>query len=225
MGYKDILKNHKQVWNSEEAKYSEEGDTLKIAGHPVMEKWETPYMKAIADIAASNGGEVLEVGFGMGISAGFIQKNAITRHTIIEANSGVFKKLEAFARKSTHAVRPIKGLWQDSIKLLEKNSFDGILYDTYPLSGEDLHIHHFNFLQKGYELLKKGGILSYCNLTSWGNLVEKYSSMDEFFTKTQIPHLEKIGFSSIDYKIIEVHPTKECEYYSSNLIVAPILRK
>ena len=45
--------------------------------HFVMMDWEHNIMKAHADYACSNGGDILEIGFGMGISANYIQQNNI----------------------------------------------------------------------------------------------------------------------------------------------------
>jgi guanidinoacetate N-methyltransferase len=42
-----------------------DGLTLSIMNHSAMEAWEDDYMEALAEIATSNGGRVLEIGFGM----------------------------------------------------------------------------------------------------------------------------------------------------------------
>ena len=45
--------------------------------HIVMHEWETDMMKRHAEIVCENGGDILEIGFGMGISSDFIQKQDI----------------------------------------------------------------------------------------------------------------------------------------------------
>ena len=50
----------------------------------VMMNWEDEIMSASAAYVTENGGDILEIGFGMGISAGYIQSHSISSHTIIE---------------------------------------------------------------------------------------------------------------------------------------------
>jgi len=61
----------------------------------VMMDWEDSIMKASADYVCSNGGDILEIGFGMGISAGHIQANSISSHTIVENHPQVIEKAQA----------------------------------------------------------------------------------------------------------------------------------
>ncbi|MBP0019669.1 MAG: class I SAM-dependent methyltransferase [Cyanobacteria bacterium SBLK] len=215
----------KADWNNASAEYSEEDEKLTILGHPVMERWETPYMKELAAIATSNRGRVLEVGFGMGISASFVQSFPILEHTIIEANEGVFQRLLEFQKTATQKVTPLLGMWEEVVPTLPDGSFDGILYDTYPIAEEDLHTHQFRFLKHAYRLLKPDGIITYCNLTSWGNLKSQYPDDRKLFEQTQIPYLQKAQFSRFDMKIVRVDPPSDCQYYKFKTILAPIIQK
>lgn len=203
--------NDVHTWQEEPAFYTE--DTLVIQGHPVMESWERDYMKVLADIATSNGGTVLEVGFGMGISAEFIQANPISEHIVIEANNDVFKRLNTFAKSSIQPVRPLHGFWQEVTMQLPDNSLDGILFDTYPLTEEEIHQNHFTFFEEAFRLLRPGGILTY------------YSDEIDNFSPNHLAKLREAGFTEIAQELCQVTPPADCQYWKSNTILAPIIRK
>ena len=46
---------------------------LDEKGYEIMMDWETNLMQEHAKVATENGGDILEIGFGMGICANFIQ--------------------------------------------------------------------------------------------------------------------------------------------------------
>jgi hypothetical protein len=68
-----VLPSHPSDWKEAPAKISY--DRLEILNRSVMERWEEPLMRELAKIATSKGGTILELGFGLGISAGYIQKD------------------------------------------------------------------------------------------------------------------------------------------------------
>ena len=86
-------------------------------------------------------------------------------------------------------------LWQNTIANIDDDSVDGILYDTYPLNKEEQHIHQFEFLKQARRILKPGGIMTYCNLTSTGVLKHDYDSWEQLFEETQKRHLINAGYT------------------------------
>ncbi len=204
----------KENWIKSPAQFTPH--TLRVAGHPVMESWEQGYMDALADIATKNGGTVLEVGYGMGISASAIQNlGRVSSHFIIEAHPGVARKfIEDFAdRANAQQIHLITGFWEDVTGAMADNSFDGILFDTYPLSEEEIHSNHFWFFKEAHRLLKPGGVLTY------------YSDEALGFSKKHMAKLQEAGFSDISGKVCEVAPPKDCEYWTEPTLLAPIIRK
>src|SRR5262249_11564048 len=67
-------------------------DELVIAGQEVMQAWERPLMAELARIVSHSHGDVLEIGFGMGISATLIQQHGVRSYAVVECNPDVLTK-------------------------------------------------------------------------------------------------------------------------------------
>lgn len=63
----------------------------------IMHEWESELMKKHAEFVCERGGNILEIGFGMGISAGFIQDENPVSHTIIELHPQIAEKAREWA--------------------------------------------------------------------------------------------------------------------------------
>ena len=185
-------------------------------GDPHDQQAEDQGLDSAHSPASSNGGVVLELGFGLGISAGAIQQYPIEKHIIVEANKDVFGRLEAFAAKAEHPVTPLFGLWEEIMPTLAEESIDGILFDIYITSFEDADqftYAHFPFLEHAYRVLRKGGIFTY------------FSSEIDEYSPIHLKALQDTGFSSIEKKICPMSPPADCLYWKSDTIVAPIIKK
>ena len=73
------------------------------------------------------------------------------------SESGGYEGLEAFAASAVYRVEPVLGFWQDVLPNFADASFDGILFDTYPLEAGEIHQNHYSFFVHARRLLKPGG--------------------------------------------------------------------
>jgi len=233
--------DHSEGWKGSDENVVLSKDTLRIDDQPVMESWEKPYMEKLADLAAEGGGDILEIGFGLGLSGKHVQthKNVLT-HTIIEANDKVFESLQEFAKAEEAAGRPKvvpeKGLWVDALERLKASGsrYDAILYDPYPQNESEQHLHQFLFMNAAKDLLKPGGRFVYCNLTSIGKLKESYETWEELWTKSQVPYLtvklcgfdpKKTTYSLFDFSEQDKQNRGHCEYYMHDQALCPVCIK
>ena len=72
--------------------FSDDKITISGSNIQVMMDWEHPIMSASAAYVTEGGGDILEVGFGMGISAGYMHSHSISSHTIIENHPQIIPK-------------------------------------------------------------------------------------------------------------------------------------
>ncbi|NAS30804.1 methyltransferase [Flavobacteriaceae bacterium R38] len=133
----------------------------------IMEDWQIPVMEVMAKVITERGGDILEIGFGRGVSADMIQKHPIDSHTIIECNDAVVNDFHQWKNKYPNSnIEIVHSLWQDTIEDL--GQFDGIFFHTYPLN-EDEYMQYVNgsitfaqhFFAHAAAHLKPGGSFTY----------------------------------------------------------------
>ena len=145
---RELSATAKHRWSNLPATYDEH--SLTISQYPVMADWERPYMERLAAIAASNGGTVLELGYGMGISASALQLHDIDSHIVIECHPDVIAQCVVMHRAAltSGSMHLMTGYWQDVTHLLADASIDGILFDTFPVSHEEMIGTHCSSLKR-----------------------------------------------------------------------------
>tara|TARA_Y100000034_G_scaffold17974_1_gene19824 strand:+ start:202 stop:759 length:558 start_codon:yes stop_codon:yes gene_type:complete len=162
----------------------------------IMMDWEHPLMRRHAEITCQNGGDILEIGFGMGISAQYIQEQDIDSHTIIEIHPEIAKNAREWA-KDKENVKIIESDWYDVTDDLK--TYDGIFYDA------ELDFHKDEFYNLVKKILKDGGIYTFFNAHNMG-------------MKNQYNIKENIIYESID-----ISPP-ENPYLNSNIYYLPIIK-
>lgn len=138
-----------------------------LADDEIMEPWQVPLMQAMADVAARSGGDVLEIGFGLGVSAGLIQEHGVRSHTIVECNGSVIERFERWrAGYPGRDIRLVEGRWEDVLDRL--GSYDGIFFHAFPLSTEEYiaqvlqsATYAEHFFPAASSLLRPGGVFTY----------------------------------------------------------------
>ena len=145
-------------------------------GIEVMMDWEDNIMEKSAEFICHNKGDILEIGFGMGICADYIQAQGVNSHTIIEIHPQIIEKLNIWAEDKSN-VTIIEGDW-NSVNGL--STYDGIFLDTFGDESLD------SFKTFALDKIKSNGKITY-----WNNNEEEYN-----------PH----SFDSVVYEQISVTP-------------------
>ena len=173
-------KNKTLIFESNKIYYNDANDSIEME---VMMDWEDAVMKKSANYVCKDGGDILEIGFGMGISASYIQANYINSHTIVENHPQIIEKAKAWASGKTN-VTIVEGDWytvKDSL-----STYDGIFYDTF---GDD---NMGKFKDALTNLTKTG------SKVTWWNSV---NSENNYYNIT-----------GVNYEAIAVSPPSNCYF-------------
>jgi hypothetical protein len=114
----------------DKSRYTYVGDKLiNDKGQSVMMGWERPIMKRVSEIITRKGGDILNIGFGMGIVDTYIQETSPKSHTIIESHPDVQSKMINDGWDKKENVTLHFDNWQKIIAQI--GQFDGIYLDTW----------------------------------------------------------------------------------------------
>ena len=187
---------------------------LRIAGHEVMSTYQLPYMRRLAEIVTRKGGNILNVGYGLGLIDEEIEKyrkeRGVGEHFIVELNEHV---AETARQKNPHyTVRNCD--WVDVIDEFYEGQFSGIVYDGYPLNCDQQYRDGIPFIEMAMrkKLLKKGGMFTF------------YADAAEGVSDDFRAYLEDLGLSILDIEKVTIKPPKrKRQHRNHDHFIAPVL--
>lgn len=200
------LKSQTRNWHTKELTYTPDG--LEIGGMQVMQYWERPLMNRLAELVTAGDGDVLEVGFGLGISAGAIMDCGCRSYTVIEAHPQVADTARRWGASYDTPVNVIEGYWQDVIGSLD--TYDGILFDTYPLSEDERSRNHYPFIPIASSLLKPGGRFTYYSDETVDFRADHLSLLLRHFSRVELIKVDGLSMPS------------DCDYWQNDHMVIPV---
>jgi protein arginine N-methyltransferase 2 len=140
----------------------------------VMMDWEAPIMEKSAEYICESKGDILEIGFGMGICSDYIQAQGVNSHTIVEIHPQIIEKLKIWAEDKSN-VTIVEGDW---LTCGITNKYDGIFLDTFGDESLD------SFKSFAIAIGKIGTKLTYWN--NYPHVNDKYNFDDITFEEVTV---------------------------------------
>ncbi|MFJ3521403.1 hypothetical protein ACIPO9_02910 [Pseudomonas sp. NPDC090203] len=135
------------------------GDSLRIGDEYVMHEWERPLIRRmVEDLKLTPDDRLLEIGFGMGISASILQEFGPAFHTIVEPHPQVLAKAEHWKKTRTNIhIQP--GYWQQLDSGTQR--YSAIFFDPFADDMAAVDEENLSFLKfAAQSLLGDGGRLA-----------------------------------------------------------------
>lgn len=204
----DLLRFDSPTWRATPLTYDADG--LLVGGLQVMQHWEQPLMKRLAQYATRNRGRVLEIGFGLGISAQEIMTSGCNEYVVVEAHPEIAKQARAWGERQPVRVTVIEDFWQNVVRDLGR--FDGILFDTYPINDDPRSNNYHRFLPVAHNLLAPNGGITYYTEDTREFRAEHIALL--------LRHFELIEFSVVN----DLAPPPTCRYWKHDHMIVPYVR-
>lgn len=184
-----------------------------LSDDEIMEDWQIPLMEAMANIVGAKGGDILEIGFGRGVSADLVQGHRPKSHTVVECNDSVVERFHRWREKYPERdIRLLHGRWQDLTDQFER--YDGVLFHTYPLNEEERFEHASrsvtfaaHFFATAAQVLNGGGVFTY--------LSNEIDSLSRAHQRALLEHFEGITIQLVS---LELPPDVRDAWWSPSMV-------
>lgn len=121
------------------------GDSLRIGDEYVMHEWERPLIRRMVEgLKLTPDDRLLEVGFGMGISASILQEFGPASHTIVEPHPQVLVQAERWKGARTN-IQLHPGYWQQLDTGTQR--YSAIFFDPFADDIEAVDDENLRFLK------------------------------------------------------------------------------
>lgn len=134
--------------------------TLYIDGSQAMQEWERPLMIRSGELTCEKGGEFLECGLGLGLSAMAIAAAPKTvKHTVVELYKPVIDEFRKTQGALPDTLEIVQADFFDYIDGLPDDSLDGIMFDPWvPKAIRDDEAWWYDTIGQMIKVLKPGGV-------------------------------------------------------------------
>jgi protein arginine N-methyltransferase 2 len=195
-----------------EAQVLYSADSLRIGDAYVMHEWERPLIRHLVDgMGLNDRDDVLEIGFGMGISATMIQQVRPASHTIVEPHPQILTRAKGW-QTGHSGVQLISGYWQQLQKIDKR--FSAIFFDPFSDDIESVIEENLQFIVfAAQSLLIEGGRLALFCIHPW---------LDELYQKVIYEHYRRVEISPVTVSVRETDdPARE----SGGRMISVVLHK
>ncbi len=192
----------------------------QLAEQEIMEDWQIPVMRAMAQAVTDTHGDVLEIGFGRGVASAIIQECGVRSHTIVECNEHIIAGFPAWkAAYPDQDIRLIEGKWQDVTDQFAL--YDGIFFHTYPLNEQEYAEHvaqsvtfAAHFFPTAASKLRSGGRFTY--------LTNEADSLGRGHQRLLLEHFSAFTLSRVTG--LEVPDATRDSHWSDEMVIVQAIK-
>ena len=215
--YKGSLKEKAMVFAADKITFSDDGESYNV-----MMDWEAPIMKQSANFVTHGGRSqtILELGFGMGISAEYIQSYSPDLHTIIEYHPGIAERAQVFADRKNREYSRSKETQHKRVNIISGKDWFAEFQKDFRNSG--LIQYHGIFIDT-YNDQNLSKIKDYITkLLSPGGRMTWWNPMQDILPSVELQEERNITYEQIKLSEFGIKSIPTNKYHTTDIYYMPM---